>query len=137
MKKAMLAVLLGVLMGSGLVYSGEAKKDDKDPLAKFSEDKLVDIGFCFDTFCAAVSAKDAKTAAAFIDDMPRGLKQLDLNKDADKASFLKFLAGYEGAQLVSSIRMAGGIGEVTYSKGGKELKQRMRNVGGRWKITGL
>ncbi|HYG77045.1 MAG TPA: hypothetical protein VEK08_18715 [Planctomycetota bacterium] len=137
MKKAVSLMLLGLLLATGAGFAGEARKDDKDPLAKFPEDKLVDIGFCFQEFCKAVASKDARTAAAFIDDLPRGLKQLDLNKEADKASFLRFLAAYEGAQLVSSIRMAGGIGEVTYTKGGKELKQRMQNVGGRWKVTGL
>src|SRR5438045_2630078 len=100
----------------------EAKKDDKDPLAKFDEDKLVDIGFCFEKFCAAVSAKDVRTVAAFVDDMPKGLKQLDLTKEADKAQFLRFFAKFDGAQLVSSHRMpAGGIGEVKYTnKAGQE-----------------
>jgi len=117
----------------------DAKKEDKDPLAKFSEDKLVDIAFCFEKFCEAIAAKDVKTAAAFIDDMPRGLKQLDLNKEADKASFLRFFAGYEGAQIISSQRMpAGGIGEVKYTnKTGKEMSQRMQKAGPLWKVTGL
>jgi hypothetical protein len=119
--------------------AGETKKEEADPLAKFGDDKLADIGFCFQKFCEAVAAKDAKTAAAFITDMPRGLAQLNLNKDADKASFLKYVAKFEGAQLVSSHRMAiGGLGEVKYTaKGGKEESQRMQNCGGRWKLTGL
>lgn len=117
----------------------DAKKEEKDPLAKFSEDKLVDLGFCFEEFCKAIVAKDAKTAAAFIDDMPRGLKQLDLNKEADKTSFLRYFAGFEGAQIVSSQRMpAGGVGEVKYTnKAGKEMSQRMQKAGPLWKLTGL
>ncbi|MCY3022036.1 MAG: hypothetical protein NTW87_23740 [Planctomycetota bacterium] len=133
-------VLVVALAVSFAAEAGEAKKNEEaDPLAKFGDEKLADIGFCFQKFCEAVAAKDAKTAAAFITDMPRGLAQLDLKKDADKASFLKYVAGFEGAQLVSSHRIAiGGIGEVTYTtKAGKEQKQRMQNCGGRWKLTGL
>jgi hypothetical protein len=115
-----------------------AKADDKDPLAKFSDENLVDIAFCFTKFCESVAAKDAKTAAAFVSDMPRGLAQLDLNKDADKATFLKGLSQYEGCQVIKSVRLPGGVGEVTYTtKSGKEASMRMQNVGGRWKLAGL
>ena len=114
-------------------------KNDKDPLAKFSDEDLIKIDFCFNKFCEAVAAKDAKTAAAFIAEMPNNLARLDLGKEADKTTFLNALAGFAGAELVSSQRMAmGGLGQVTYrDKSGKEKTQRMQNVGGRWKITGL
>jgi hypothetical protein len=131
-------VLCAACLAGSLAAAGEAKKPDADPLAKFTDEELADIGSCFQKFCAAVAAKDAKTAAAFITDMPRGLAQLDLNKEADKASFLRFVAAFDGAQLVKSQRMMGGLGEVTYTdKAGKERTQRMQNCGGRWKITGL
>lgn len=145
MKKSAAICLLSLSLLSPALHAGdakkpaEAKKEDKDPLARFSEDNLVDIGFCFQKFCEAVAAKDARTVAAFIDEMPRGLKQLDLTKEADKAQFLRFFAGFEGAQIVSSHRMpAGGIGEVKYTnKSGKEMTQRMQKAGPVWKVTGL
>lgn len=135
---ASLCILSMVLLSSAM-FAADAKKDDKDPLAKFSDENLIKIDFCFSKFCECISSKDAKTAAAFIADMPRGLAQLDLNKEADKASFLKYFAGFQGASIVSSQRMAiGGLGEVTYTnKAGKQATQRMQNMGGRWKLTGL
>jgi hypothetical protein len=147
MKLVSALCVLALAFSSAAVSAGDSKKppaadpkkEDKDPLAKFSEDKLVDIGFCFEKFCEAVSAKDVKTVAAFVDDMPRGLKQLDLNKEADKAQFLRFFAKFEGAQIVSAQRMpAGGIGEVKFTdKSGKEQSQRMQKAGPLWKVTGL
>jgi hypothetical protein len=130
--------ILSFAIFSGALSAAD-KKDDKDPLAKFSDENLIKIDFCFTKFCESIAAKDAKTAAALIADMPRGLAQLDLNKEADKASFLKFFAGFEGASIISSQRMAiGGLGEVTYTnKAGKQATQRMQNMGGRWKLTGL
>jgi hypothetical protein len=130
--------ILSFAIFSGALSAAD-KKDDKDPLAKFSDENLIKIDFCFTKFCESIAAKDAKTAAALIADMPRGLAQLDLNKEADKASFLKFFSGFEGANIVSSQRMAiGGLGEVTYTnKAGKQGTQRMQNMGGRWKLTGL
>jgi hypothetical protein len=133
-------VLLAALLACSTLSAADAKKkEEADPLAKFGEEKLVDIGFCFQKFCEAVAAKDVKTAAAFIADMPRGLAQLDLNKEADKASFLRYVAKFDGAQLVSSQRMAiGGLGQVTYTtKAGKQDTQQMQNCGGRWKLTNL
>jgi hypothetical protein len=141
MKRGMRFILLPII---GFALAGalcaDAKKEaDKDPLAKFSDEDLVKIDFCFTKFCEAVAAKDAKLAAALIDELPKNLAKLDLNKEADRATFLKSFAGFVGASIVASQRMpAGGLGEVTYTdKSGAEKKQRMQNVGGRWKITGL
>ena len=111
---------------------------DSDPLAKFGDENLVDIGFCFQKFVDSLGTKDAKTAAALIAELPRALTVLKLDKEADREKFLKSFEKFMGAQIVSSIRMAGGIGEVTYTdKSGKEQKQRMQNVGGRWKLSEL
>jgi len=71
--------------------------------------------------------------------MPRGLARLDLKKETGKAAFLKYFAKFEGAQLVSSQRLAmGGLGQVTYaSKSGKEETQQRQNFRGRWKLVNL
>jgi hypothetical protein len=125
---------------AGTVWAADAKKEaEKDPLAKYSDEDLVKIDFCFEKFCEAIAAKDAKLAAALIDELPKNLAKLDLNKDADRATFLKALAGFAGSTVVASQRMpAGGLGEITYTdKSGAEKKQRMQNVAGRWKLTGL
>ncbi|MGD0094608.1 MAG: hypothetical protein ABSE73_32255 [Planctomycetota bacterium] len=129
-------VLAVALLAGSIAGAAEAKKD-ADPLAKFSDEKLADIGFCFQKFCEAVAAKDVKIVAALIAERPRSLAQLDLQKDADKAAFLKYFAKFEGAQLVSSQRLAmGGLGQVTYTvKSGKEETQQMQNCGGRWKLA--
>lgn len=113
------------------------KAADKDPLAKYSDENLLDIGFCFNTFCQAIVSKDAKVAAALIDELPKDQAKLDLNKEADKLRFLKAYAAYEGAELVSSQKIAiGGIGEVKFKyKNGKDGTLRMQRVGGRWKLT--
>ena len=107
--------------------------------AKFSDEDLSKIDFCFTKFCEAIAAKDAKIAAALIDEMPKNLAKLDLNKEADRTTFVKAFSTFEGANVVASQRMpAAGLGEVTYTdKAGAEKKQRMQNVGGRWKLTGF
>jgi hypothetical protein len=141
MKTSFRATILGLALlfcaaGAGCA---EAKKaDDKDPLAKFSDDDLAKIDFCFNKFCEAIAAKDAKTAAALLSEMPKNLAKLDLNKEDDKATFLKAFASLSGSSASGSTRLPGGIGEITYTdKSGAEKKQRMQNVGGRWKLTGL
>ncbi len=127
----------GLSLFLGSAHAADAKGAEKDPLAKFSDDDLIKIDFCFEKFCAAVAAKDAKTAAAFLDEMPKNLAKLDLSKDADKTTFLKAFESFVGASITASQRLAGGIGQVTYTdKGGAEKTQRMQNVGGRWKLTG-
>ena len=85
MRMAM-GILLGLIAAlfTGVSAADAKKADDKDPLAKFSEEDLVKIDFCFEKFCEAVAAKDAKTAAAFMDAIPKNLAKLDLTKDADK-----------------------------------------------------
>jgi len=132
------SVLALALLAGSILSAAEAKKEE-DPLARFGDEKLADIGFCFQRFCEAVAAKDARTAAALIAEMPRGLARLDLKKETGKAAFLKYFAKFEGAQLVSSQRLAmGGLGQVTYaSKSGKEETQQMQNFGGRWKLVNL
>ena len=139
----MMRVCFALCFGMSLVldsaHAADVKSAAKDPLAQFSDEDLIKIDFCFEKFCALIAAKDAKTAAAFLDEIPKNLAKLDLSKDADKATFLKAFDSFVGASIKSSQRMpAGGIGEVTYSdKGGAEKTQRMQNVGGRWKLTGL
>jgi hypothetical protein len=133
------AILLLLCAASAGAYAADAKKaDDKDPLVKYSDEDLAKIDFCFNKFCEAIAGKDAKTAAALIDEMPKNLAKLDLGKDADKATFLKAFESLSGASAGGSQRLPGGIGEVTYTdKSGAEKKQRMQNVGGRWKLTGF
>jgi hypothetical protein len=132
-----LSIIIALLCaGHTSLLAADAKKDDKDPLAKFSEEDLVKIDFCFNKFCESIANKDARTAAALIETLPKNLAKLDLNKDADKAEFLKAFASMSGCSASASQRMAGGLGEVTYSdKDGAERKQRMQNVGGRWKLV--
>lgn len=119
-----------------------ARKGEKvgrggDPLAKFTEEQLLEVGFCFRAFVTAVEHGDAETAKAFLWKVPAHLARLDLSKQADRRTFLAAYAGYKGARLVKSMRMAiAGIGIVTYTtKAGAEREQRMKNVAGRWKIS--
>ncbi len=131
------AIVACAVLSAG-VFAAEKpvkKEESKDQLAKFSEENLVDIGFCFDEFCKAVASKDAKVAAAFVSELPRDLAALDLNKDADKEKLLKALAKYAGAQIVKSQKMHG-MGQVTYTdSSGAEQTTRMQLAGGRWKIV--
>jgi len=59
------SVLALALLAGSILSAAEAKKEE-DPLARFGDEKLADIGFCFQRFCEAVAAKDARTAAALI-----------------------------------------------------------------------
>jgi hypothetical protein len=140
MQRLVRGILIGALMMAACasVHAADAKKaDDKNPLAKFSEEKLVDIGFCFDEFCKAVAAKDAKVVKAFLVDVPKSLEKLNLDKDADKEAFIKYFAKFSGANVDSAQKMHG-MGEVTYTdKDGKKQTQRMELQGGVWKMTGL
>jgi len=143
MRLALVALLL--VCGVGPIAGAAESKPDgkkaaeaaKDPLAKFSEDDLVRIDFCFEKFVEAIGANDARTAAAFIDTLPRELASLDLNKDADKTKLLAALAKYQGASIVSSLKMpAGGMGEITYTdKSGAQKTVRMQKAGPRWKVV--
>lgn len=141
MNRLLQRALVVVFLCSCGIHAADAKKADeksKDPLSKFSDDDLAKIDFCFNKFCEAIASKDVKTAAALIDEMPKNLAKLDLNKEEDKATFLKSFASLSGASATASQKMVGGIGEVTYTdKSGAEKKQRMQMVGGRWKLTGL
>jgi hypothetical protein len=129
------ALLMTALCAS--THAADAPKDDKNPLSKFSEEKLVDIGFCFDEFCKAVAAKDAKVVQALLVEVPKTLAKLDLKKDADKETFIKYFAKFSGAQVDSAQKMHG-MGEVTYTdKDGKKQTQRMELQAGVWKMTGL
>src|SRR5689334_19382145 len=104
MQRLVRGILIGALMMAACasVHAADAKKaDDKNPLAKFSEEKLVDIGFCFDEFCKAVAAKDAKVVKAFLVDVPKSLEKLNLDKDADKEAFIKYFAKFSGANVDS------------------------------------
>ncbi|MCZ7648024.1 MAG: hypothetical protein M5U26_22655 [Planctomycetota bacterium] len=129
--------MLPVLLAFGLFGACACGAEEKDPLDKFKEDDLVDIGFCFQEFVKAVDAGDAAVVKAFLAEVPANLAKLDLKKDADKASFLKQFESYKGAQIVSSQRMAAaGIGMVKYADAnGAEKEQRMQNAGGRWKLV--
>jgi hypothetical protein len=131
---AIAAILAAVC--SSQIMAADAKKDD-NPLAKFDEEKLIDPGYCFNEFCKAVAGKDARTAAAFILELPKNLEKLDLKKPADQETFLKALSKYSGAQADSSQKMHG-MAEVKYTdKDGKSQSQRMELRAGVWKITGL
>jgi hypothetical protein len=142
MRRSMLVAAVLAFGWAGNAIAADAKKpdakaDDANPLAKFSEEKLVDIGFCFDEFCKAVAAKDVKLISAFLDGMPKNLAKLDLKKDADKETFLKAFEIFSGAQIEKAQKMHG-MGEVTYKdKDGRERTQRMQLAAGVWKITGL
>ena len=116
----------------------EAPKEEKDPLAKYSEEDLLDPGKACQKFFEAIAAKDAAVVKAFIAEVPANLAKLDLQKEADRETLLKAFATYQGANVVSSIRMAAaGIAQITYSDAnGKEKTLRMQNAGGRWKWVG-
>ncbi len=129
------AAALACLAWASSVQAAEKKDENKDPLAKFSEEQLVDIGFCFDEFCKAVANKDARLAAAFVSELPKDLAALDLSKDADKDKLLKSLAKYAGAQIIKAQKMHG-MGEVTYTdKSGAQQTTRMQLAAGKWKIV--
>ena len=134
---ALAAVLLSL---SSQLLAADAKKDEKkddNPLAKFDEEKLIDPGYCFNEFAKAVAGKDAKTAAAFLVEIPAHLQKLDLKKQADQETFIKALAKFSGANADSSQKRHG-MAEVKYTdKDGKEQSQRMELRAGVWKITGL
>jgi len=122
-----------------LTLSAAAMAADADPLAKFSDENLIKIDFCFEKFCEAVATKDVKLAMAFMEEVPRSMKGLDPKKPADQATILKQLEKFAGAQIVSSQKLGfTRVGQVTFkTKAGKEDSQQMRNVGGRWKLTNL
>jgi len=127
-----------LLAAAVLILASIAHAADADPLDKLGDENLAKIDFCFEKFCAAVAAKDAVLAAAFIGEMPRGMEKLDLKKEADKTRLLAHLQNFTGASLSASQRLPGGLGQVTFTtKDGKSLSQQMRNMGGRWKIVGL
>ena len=130
-----LALCTVALTGSTPLSAADAKPAEKSPLAKFSDENLANIGFCFETFCAAVTARDARTAAAFVAELPKALAGLDFSKDPGKAQLLRTLVRFDGASGFKSQRFHG-MGEVTYTdKAGKEQTQRMQFVGGCWKIV--
>ena len=122
-----------------LAFSLSAMAADADPLAKYSDEDLIKIDFCFEKFCEAVAAKDVKLAMAFMEEVPRSMKALDPKKPADQAAILKQLEKFPGAQIVSSQKLGfTRVGQVTFkTKAGKEDTQQMRNMGGRWKLTNL
>src|SRR5262245_37444987 len=96
MKTILYAAILVLIPSSA--FAADAKKaDDKDPLAEYSDDERGKIDFCFNKFFEAVAAKDAKTAAALLSEMPKNLAKLDLSKEDDKATFLKAFASMSGA----------------------------------------
>lgn len=109
---------------------------DADPLAAFTDEQLIEPGFCFQKFAEAVGAKNAVLAKAFLAETPKALEGLDLKKEADRARFLAAFSRYAGATPVKSQRFAmAGQAEVTYTDAkGTEGTVRMKNMGGRWKI---
>ena len=135
MKPLMLAALFFAAFSTVSLHAAQAAAD-KDPLAKFSDEDLSDPGFCFNQFSAAIKAKDAVLAKAFIQELPRALAILDIKKDADKAKFLAALSKYEGCTATGSQKNAfTRTGEVTFSDAkGAEKKVRMQNIGGRWLV---
>jgi len=138
-KWTVLAAFL-VALAAAQLMAADAKKEEKkdaDPLAKFDAEKMIDPGYCFNEFCKAVASKDAKTAAAFLVEIPKSLEKLDLKKPADQEAFLKALAKFSGGQADSSQKMHG-MAEVKYTdKDGKAQSQRLELRAGVWKITGL
>lgn len=111
----------------------------KDPLAKYSDEDLIKIDFCFQKFCEAVAAKDVVLAMAFMEEVPRSMQKLDPKKPADQAAILKQLEKFVGASVTGSQKLGfTRVGQITFqTKGGKEDTQQMRNIGGRWKLCNL
>ena len=130
-----------VVFASAQVHAAEApKKGDAnaaDPLAKFSDEELVDPGFCFRKLVEALGQKDAALVKAFLADVPRALQGLNLAKEDEKARFLAAFSNLSGASLVSVQRLAmAGVAQVKYTDAkGAEKEARMQNCGGRWKLV--
>jgi len=142
----MVALGLGLAAWPALSAEGSGKKEKKaaakkekkkDPLARFKDEQLADVGFCFQAFCAAVAKKETALVKAFLFEVPKNLARLDLKKPAGRKAFLKAFAVFQGARIVKHQRVAiGGLAVVTYAGAkGKQKEQRMKNVGGRWKIV--
>jgi hypothetical protein len=123
------------LVFSASLYAADAA----DPLAKYSDENLAQIDFCFQKFCEAVARKDCAEAVAWLDEMPRNMRHLDPKKPNDQKSILAQMERFAGASLVSSQRFAiAKAGQVVYkTKDGKEMEQQMTIMRGRWKIANL
>ncbi len=133
----MLRMWMLVIVGCAMLAPLAAQAQEKDPLDALKEEDLVDVGYCFQKFVAAIGEGDAKLAKAFLAEVPAHLAKLDLNKPADKESFIKALSSYKGAQIIKHQKMAmAGIAMVTYADAnGGEKELRMQNMGGRWKVV--
>jgi hypothetical protein len=130
-----LALCIAALTCGTPLPAAEARSEEQKVLAAFTDENKAIIDYCFSTFCAAVTAKDARVAAAFIAELPKPLAGLDFTKEPGKAQLLRTLARFDGASGVKSQRFHG-MGEVTYTdKAGTERTQRMQFAGGVWKIV--
>jgi hypothetical protein len=98
-------ILLTLGLTAPLVLSADAKAN-ADPLDAFTEEQLMDPGFCFQKFVEALGAKNAELVQAFLSETPKALRGLDLKKEADRTKFLDFFAQYKGANIVKMERMA-------------------------------
>lgn len=132
----MRSILIG-LAGLLLLTVSATVSAEADPLAAFSDEELIDPGFCFQKFAEAVGNKNAVLAKAFLAEVPKALQSLNLDKEADRTRFLDAFSRFAGATPVKSQRFAiAGQAEVTFSNAqGAEGTVRMQNMGGRWKIV--
>lgn len=144
MLRAIAILFLAFGLGTALTAAegGKTEKKDeaknKDPLAKFSEENLADVGFCFQEFVKAADGGDAEVLKAFLAEVPKNLAGLDLKKKEDRDTFVQAYASMKGAQIVKHQRIAAaGLAVVTYAdSNGAEKTCRWQNVAAVWKFVG-
>jgi hypothetical protein len=135
MRKLPYLVLLTLGLAAPIAFGAEAKAA-ADPLAAFTDEQLMDPGFCFQKFVEALGAKNAELAQAFLTEIPKGLRPLDFKKEADRTRFLDYFGQFKGASIVKMERMAiTRQAVVTYTDAkGATKTVRMEMQAGKWKI---
>jgi hypothetical protein len=128
-------ILLAIGLSAPIAFGAEAKAD-ADPLAAFTDEQLMDPGFCFQKFVEALGAKNAPLAQALINETPKGLRPVDFKKEADRTRFLDYFGQFKGASIVKLERMAiTRQSVVTYTDAkGATKTVRMEMQAGKWKI---
>lgn len=112
-------------------------KANADPLAAFTDEQLMDPGFCFQKFVEALGTQKAELAQALLSETPKGLLPLDLKKEADRTRFLNHFGQFKGANIVKMERMAitrQAVITFTDAKGVTKTV-RMEMQAGKWKIV--
>ncbi len=127
---------LAFFLSAPLLLAAEAKAH-ADPLAAFTEEQLMDPGFCFQKFVEALGTQQAELAHAFLAETPKGLLPLDFKKEADRTRFLNHFGQFKGASIAKMERLTiTRLAIITYTDAqGATKTVRMEMQAGRNKIV--